>query len=250
MKCRALVKNDLTKKQNIVWFGSYGKNENYVPQSFGSFGADHKPIVNGKPWDSVYTNYYILTEGPFLNMSPNWGEFPIWPSETLFPADDLYPNTGEAALYFKLDESTGVLIPVLSMPADWKENYGSYYIARFAQNSSSDYDPATVYYAFGNKLSADNYSEGAKGVRDSLIQRLSVIKGELWYKSSYGLPLTEKIKNKGIYDSIVVNIITSHPDVANLISFDSRISAADRRYEVDFTAMSVFNEEFAIRYTI
>lgn len=254
MRCRSIVQNEATKKQNIVFFGSCGKNTDYVPQDFSGFDAMNPPVIedNGtkKSWQNVYPNYYVITQGPFLNMSEQWGETPIWPAEDLFPSDSLLPNSGSAIEYFKLDEATGTFIPVLSMPSDWKENYGSYYIARFEKNTDPAFDPSKTYYAYGNKIPAQNYSSGSKGVRDSLIQRLSVIKGELWYKASYGLPLAEKIKNKGIYDSVIIAIITSHPDVKNIIEFESSISKAERSYKLRFSALTVYGDELEVRYSI
>ena len=90
----------------------------------------------------------------------------------------------------------------------------------------------------------DNYSERQEGVRDSLIQRLSIIKGELWYKASYGLPLMDKIKNKGIYDSIVISIINSHPDVKNIVYFNSEM--VEHEYRMNFIVNTIYNEEIEI----
>lgn len=101
---------------------------------------------------------------------------------------------------------------------------------------------------FGNKLPYKNYATEQEGVAASLIQRLSVIKGELWYKASYGLPLMEKIKNKGIYDSIIVDIITSHPNVVKIIEFNSRVN--NRQYELEFTVYTTFKEELRVSYII
>lgn len=101
---------------------------------------------------------------------------------------------------------------------------------------------------FGNKLPYENYATKQEGVAASLIQRLSVIKGELWYKASYGLPLMEKIKNKGIYDSIIINIISSHPDVIRIIDFDSKV--LDRKYSLNFTVYTTYKEELKISYII
>lgn len=100
----------------------------------------------------------------------------------------------------------------------------------------------------GNAKKAPNYSEKGEAVRDSLIQRLSVIKGELWYKASYGLPLTEKIKNKGIYDSIIINIITDHPEVVNIPYYNSYID--EHQYNLEFVAYTIYNEEIKISHTI
>lgn len=66
-----------------------------------------------------------------------------------------------------------------------------------------------------------SYSTGKQAVVDSLTQRLSVIKGELWYSANYGLPLFEKTKSKIPFDTHISSIISSHPDVTNIVSFKS-----------------------------
>ena len=335
MRCRALVQSEASKKQNIVWFGSCGKNEDYTPMSIVMQQEGQPASEDGRAWKTFCLDLFVLDGEPFLNESPQWGETALWPSETLLPSSGedfrkisqkpsdwdsdkykytlfasiawprtfeadayyadpgdglidvlqeepedwgegdyleisaesasgefdpsavygerippLYPNSGERLSYFKYDESTGAYKPIKTMPDDWKDHYMDYYIAYFSKNTSSVYDPSIIYYAHDNKIPAKNYSERSQGVRDGLIQRLSVIKGELWYKASYGLPLTEKIKNKGIYDSIVINIITTHPDISNLISYRSSVNKATREYEFEFQALTVYSEEVKIRYTI
>lgn len=69
----------------------------------------------------------------------------------------------------------------------------------------------------------DNYGDKQEAVADSLTQRLSVIKNELWYNVYYGLPLIDKIKSKTELDAIVASIIFTHPDVIDIIKFESRV---------------------------
>lgn len=66
-----------------------------------------------------------------------------------------------------------------------------------------------------------NYSYKKEAVKDSLTQRLSVIKNELWYDYQYGLPLTDKVRNKAIMDAYVIKIILAHPDVLDIEGFES-----------------------------
>ena len=92
-----------------------------------------------------------------------------------------------------------------------------------------------------NKISAENYSEKQEGVRDDLIQRLTLIKGELWYRKSYGLPLLDKIKSKGIFDSIIIDIILSHPDVVRLLEYTSTLT--DKTYSFDFKVQTIYSDK-------
>lgn len=248
MICRKLIKNDITGKQNIVWFGSYGKNLNYIPMNF-TLDQNNVPVN----WRVNYSTYYIITSNngePYLNTSPIWGSDGIYPSNSLLPNNDLYPKeTIQGVSYFKKENN--VFIPVKTIPDDWPTNYMNYYIIEFELNNSLEYDPNKTYYAHDNKLDAgENYSKNQQGVRDSLIQRLSIIKGELWYKASYGLPLTEKIKNKGIYDSIIINIITEHPDVKNILEYNSSVDKNTRKYTFNFIVYTVYNEEVSVSYII
>lgn len=67
----------------------------------------------------------------------------------------------------------------------------------------------------------DNYAEKQEGVATSLQQRLSVLKGELWYQVNYGLPLFDKNKSKTILDSYIASIIMAHPDIVSILEFNS-----------------------------
>lgn len=86
-----------------------------------------------------------------------------------------------------------------------------------------------------------SYSSKQEGVRDSLIPRLGIIKGELWYRKSYGLPLLDKIKSKGIFDSIIVGYIMDHPDVVGLNEFTSKLEG--HSYKYDCKINTIYNEE-------
>ena len=70
----------------------------------------------------------------------------------------------------------------------------------------------------------DNFSYNQQGVADSLTQRLSVIRRELWYNVTYGLPLFEKNNNKAMLDANVLSIVNQHPDVISVLSFESNVS--------------------------
>lgn len=67
----------------------------------------------------------------------------------------------------------------------------------------------------------DNYADGSEGVANSLRQRLSVLKHELWYDYENGMPLPDKVKSKAIIDAYVIKTILSHPDVIGISGFES-----------------------------
>ena len=72
-------------------------------------------------------------------------------------------------------------------------------------------------------LKSNNFSDKQQAVSDSLTQRLSVLKNELWYNITYGLSLVEKVSSKVFLDSEVTSIIMNHPDVVKILSFSSNI---------------------------
>lgn len=66
-----------------------------------------------------------------------------------------------------------------------------------------------------------NYAEKAEGVANSLRQRLSVLKKELWYDYGNGMPLPDKARSKAIIDAYIIDTILKHPDVIDIDGFES-----------------------------
>ena len=96
----------------------------------------------------------------------------------------------------------------------------------------------------------DNYTSGLDAVKDSLIQRLSVIKGELWYQINFGLPLTEKLRDLALFDISIYNIITQHPEVIAVENYTSSLEG--RTYTFDCTVKTIYGEDFDLSnfYTV
>lgn len=87
----------------------------------------------------------------------------------------------------------------------------------------------------------DNYSKEQEAIKDSLMQRLSVIKGELWYNVSVGIPLFDKIKKKGVLDSYIVFEILKHPDVKEVLEFKSNV-VNNHSYSCSCNVLSKYGE--------
>lgn len=86
----------------------------------------------------------------------------------------------------------------------------------------------------------DNYSIQQYAVVDSLTQRLSVLKYELWYDYYNGMPLLDKVRNKGIIDAWVIKKILAHQDVLNIENFKS---TQDKwQYECNMTIITKYGE--------
>ena len=66
-----------------------------------------------------------------------------------------------------------------------------------------------------------NYATGSEGVANSLKQRLSVLKHELWYDYNKGMPLPDKARSKAIIDAYIIQTILEHPDVIDIKGFES-----------------------------
>lgn len=66
-----------------------------------------------------------------------------------------------------------------------------------------------------------NYATGSEGVANSLKQRLSVLKHELWYDYNKGIPLPDKARSKAIIDAYIIQTILEHPDVIDIEGFES-----------------------------
>lgn len=92
--------------------------------------------------------------------------------------------------------------------------------------------------------SVANYVEDTDAVVASLIQRLSIIKGELWYQVNYGLPLTDKQTGVNVFDLVIADIISSHPGVASLDKYTSKIAGHTYYYSCQIT--SIFGDTLTI----
>lgn len=83
-----------------------------------------------------------------------------------------------------------------------------------------------------------NFSSDAEAVADSLVQKLSVIRQELWFAVNHGLPLLEKTSSKLEMDSAVVEIVMSHEDVQEMLEFESEIF--QHKYSADMQILTTY----------
>lgn len=87
-----------------------------------------------------------------------------------------------------------------------------------------------------------NYVDEQDAVVSSLTQRLSIIRGELWYAVTTGLPLFNKVTSKGIIDAYVAETVSKHPDVKSIVSFKSELDTTNHEYKCNFTVLTRFGE--------
>lgn len=90
----------------------------------------------------------------------------------------------------------------------------------FFNSCGKDENGHAIRYRDDNNSS---FAENEEGVVQSLSQRLSIIKEELWYNTRYGIPLFDKMKSKVEADIAVASMIELHPDVKNIDDFTSQI---------------------------
>lgn len=98
------------------------------------------------------------------------------------------------------------------------------------------WDDATGKTIFANKDTS--FSSGKQGVVDNLTQRLSIIKNELWYNISYGLPLFDKNHSKTAFDAFILTVVNQHPEVNNIIEFSSKV--VNHKYSCHIQIQSVY----------
>lgn len=87
---------------------------------------------------------------------------------------------------------------------------------------------------------AENFSEQQQSVADNLTQRLSIVKGELWYNINYGQPIFEKTKSKAAFDAFILTVVKQHPDVNSIISFNSQI--VNKKYTCNIQIESIYGQ--------
>ena len=92
----------------------------------------------------------------------------------------------------------------------------------------------------GTAIKANSIATEQQSVAVSLTQRLQVLKGELWYAVSYGVPLFDKVKQKTQMDMFVLQTVTGHPDVSAITNFESTI--VNSKYSCSMTIISKFGE--------
>lgn len=89
----------------------------------------------------------------------------------------------------------------------------------------------------GNAIKADNYVEKGEALAKLLTQKLSVIRKELWFNVSFGLPLIDK-SSKIMMDATVADIIMHTDDVKDILEFKSTI--VDKTYKCTVKILSTF----------
>lgn len=104
--------------------------------------------------------------------------------------------------------------------------------------TANKYFILTNYGKDGIAIKYHNFDEKQQGVSSSLIQRLSILKKELWYNVIYGIPLLDKVSSKVIIDVAITSEIMEDKDVIKIISFESNI--INKKYYCNINIETVY----------
>lgn len=179
---------------------------------------NHNIIWFGKDFETAPTViYYVFDDG-------NTGTVSFTKSTTFSTYDGSFQLETKTTYYYKLNDGSTIngIFSISTSPS--------------ASNAEGKCTLTT------SKLL--NYVEDTDAVVVSLIQRLSVIKGELWWQVNYGVPLTDKVRGTTLYDMVITDIITSHPGVASIQSYSSNL--VGHTYTYTCTIKTIFGDTATI----
>lgn len=221
MKCRRIktwVDEDEKQHRDVVWFGSYGKNVLAEKQELVL--TDNQTNIEGTVANQTY--YLSFKNNNVTNIL-------FYDSNNNVITRYTTPNAGTFSL-------KGVLkAPVVKVEivySDYDETvpiklvFDEYAVAKF--------------YNKNNKSLDDNFSSEQEGIKDSLTQKISVLKKELWYNINYGMPIANKERSKLAVDSFIATCVESHPDVIRIENFSSKI--VNRQYSCYMTIVSKYGD--------
>lgn len=94
--------------------------------------------------------------------------------------------------------------------------------------------------SLGKKIAENNYSYEKEAVAQSLRQKLSIIKGELWFNTNLGIPLLDTNKKDVVLDSYISSILMSQPDVISIKKFVSK--QINHKYTCSFIVQTIYGD--------
>lgn len=251
MKCRKVIYNK--DHYDVVHFGSYGLENPYAI----IFNIENDIVLPDKETLQLVDDIYVSPNGTILNHiysydESNYTEVEITLNNIILQNEKLLIN------YTITKTKTGASAPdvdVVNLFARYytEEMFNAEYSSIVVDQGLSELTGSIEFPIL--KMSkkwndgTTSYATKQEGVASSLIQRLSLIQGELWYNEDIGLPLFSKVKDKFIYDSIIINTILKHSDVRGIISYESKVNVKSTNhgtYYFKAEIESVYNEILTI----
>lgn len=250
MKCRNIIRNE-DGTYNIVWFKSYGTTiDESLAAEYGSFPITGRPLISPDEFPYMVCGFTDIdnnsTTCEFNLPRPTMQQFVLQIEAadgeeikfTFYNADDpteiFYTKTfiGSIDLTDRINTNSNT-----NKRIGFKiENSGILTIQKFYLKLSG----------ISARKDAKNYVTEQEGVAKSLIQRFAVIKNELWYDINYGLPLFDKVRNKAIFDSVIIDIINSHEEVINIVEYTSDVTQSEHTYYFKAIINTIYNENIII----
>lgn len=239
MKCRKLVRAS-DGHYDVCFFGYGSKNKDKKVKLTLTNNEEEVIANNTDIYTSSLTTFISGITYYELNENGIYVE-----------TEDTEPN--ENKMYYIEDENNNKVLATEQFTSfDEKTAYYSS-LSEYIDTSNILYN---LYYKNDDddlveisKIENSDYAEGAEAVVYSLIQRLSVLKGELWYNKGYGLSLLEKVRNKNFIDGEIINIILSHPEVRSIINYESKISN-DGGYRIKVQILTIYNTNEEIETSV
>lgn len=215
MKCRNCNQN------NIVWFERLYGNSTRITSSDFFTKQQFKDLTGVELKEGETYKFDCVWDDAETNTPETEENFPvimIWFNETV-------------ASPFKGVKRKGQQTITVTIPSVFVK-------ISFVQNTVKNG------YIFRNFVRADNYSIDKDSIVPSLMQRLSVLKGELWYQVNYGLPLVESHNSPVVFDMVIYDIISSHPGVSSIRSYQSE--KVGHTYTFTCEIVSIYSEELTL----
>lgn len=249
MKCRKVIYNK--DHYDIVHFGSYGLENPYAilfNMSNDQTMPDDIQIINDIIFNDnnfVWTHTYYQDENICTIVTITLNSISIQDNNILTNISLQIEKHGLAK-----DVNISLYCRYYTKEM-YDARYSSIVVNKTLPNENGTYDIEFPVLQMSKKWNdgTTSYANKQEGVASSLIQRLSIIQGDLWEDKDYGLPLFSKVKDKFIFDSIIINTILKHPDVRGIISYESNIDVKSTNHGLYmFTAVieSIYNEAITI----
>lgn len=228
MRCRRFVTEN--SKRTMVYFGSYGLDFSSIDVSIV---LNMPSFLYGKYDDEIAidkvmttSDYITWTCEDFEMELRNYHQEPI---DCIVNMSMTKQSDGSYVIALMFSYSQEHEIVALSIN-NWDMKSAFNGSANSMTPSSDDFTNHVKILGKAKRPNVDNdnpnYAVKQEGVSMSLMQRLTIIRGELKHFMNVGFPLFDKHPTKSMLDAYVVRTILNHPDVRNLVSF---VSSVDNR---------------------
>lgn len=223
MRCRR--SKQFEEMRGLAFFGSYGHTE------------EIEQVTN-----ELLNTHSIYEENVVLETSNSYVEAPARlvydAQQTWFNIITLtFPSGIMPIVMYVIYEDGTYSSAVVITQATISSTHGAFRIMfktapsvspAYAQSVERCYNETRITYRRVKHLAiktedGETFAKEQEGVACSLTQRLSLIKGELWYQINTGLPLFDKQATSTSFDSWIIQTIMQHPDVVSIKTFNSSV---------------------------